>query len=79
MSRFRTSSSTPIARSEPKSACSTPSVMNGPRMKPFDAPTRRMMPISRRRAVMERRMVLLMKMNAMNVSSATSTTHAIRM
>ena len=62
-----------MERTEPMSAWSTPSMMNGPRMKPLDAPTRRWMAISRRRAEMERRIVLLMNTKATNVSSATST------
>ena len=53
-------------------ACNAPSMRKGPRMKPFDAPTRRMMAISLRRARMARRMVLLMNTMAMKIKSAMS-------
>ncbi len=68
-----------MARSAPRTASRVPSRMKGPRMKLLEAPTRRMMPISRRRAVMARRIVLLMKTNDTKVSSKTSATAAMRM
>ena len=78
MTTARPPLSATTARTEPKSASSRPSIMNGPRMKPLDAPTRRMIAISRRRAEMARRMVLLMNTNAMNARSATSTIAPMR-
>ena len=68
-----------MARSAAMSDSSTPSVTNGPRMKLLEAPTRRMMAISRRRAVMARRIVLLMNTKATNVSMTTSATAPTRM
>ena len=71
--------SAPMARSAAIRASSVPSIRKGPRMKPLEAPTSLMMAISRLRAVMARRMVLLMNTKATKVSSATSTTAAMRM
>ena len=70
--------STMTASAEPMRASSMPSIMNGPRMKPFEAPTRRMIAISRRRAEMARRIVLLMKTKAMNASITTNAIAAMR-
>ena len=52
---------------------------NGPRMKLFEAPTRRMMPISARRAMIERRIVLLMNTKATKMSSTTRAAATMRM
>ena len=68
-----------MAKIAPRMASSVPSRMKGPRMKPLEAPTKRMMPISRRRAVMARRIVLLMKTNDTKVRRSTRATAAMRM
>lgn len=72
----RTIESTMIANTAPTSACSAPSVTNGPRMKPLVAPTSRMIEISRLRARIARRIVLLRKTSEMNTRSTTATIHA---
>ncbi len=62
----------PPASSDPISPANTPSRMNGVWMKRFDAPTRRMMPSSRRRENADSRMVV-----AISSTAATSMIAAI--
>ena len=68
-----------MAKMAPSNASMAPSATNGPRIKLFEAPTRRMMAISRRRAEMARRMVLLINTKATKMSSTMSTAAPMRM